>query len=183
MLFEHPPRVESIAKDFSEAMDRLIARLEQATDGAAEFTASPARWSAAQVAYHVAAANEAFAAVITGNVAGAVAAAEDFREPSWAEIQRRVPQRADASKDVWPPARVTRREAVTLLRMSRENFLAMLHALPVSRGLGHCLTHGFVGTISLYQVAEWAAAHVKRHNAQAKRAISEMTLSRCTAPE
>jgi hypothetical protein len=33
------------------------------------------------------------------------------------------------------------------------------------------VTHRVVGTITLYQVGEWATAHTIRHNAQAKRLL------------
>jgi hypothetical protein len=33
------------------------------------------------------------------------------------------------------------------------------------------VTNPLVGTINLYQVGEWAATHVTRHYAQAKRAL------------
>jgi hypothetical protein len=35
------------------------------------------------------------------------------------------------------------------------------------------ITSSLVGTISLYQVCEWATAHVIRHNKQAKLALGE----------
>jgi hypothetical protein len=38
---------------------------------------------------------------------------------------------------------------------------------------GHELTHALVGTISVYQLGEWATAHIKRHNRQAKRVLGE----------
>jgi hypothetical protein len=35
------------------------------------------------------------------------------------------------------------------------------------------ITHPIVGTITLYQLGDWATAHVIRHNRQAKRVLGE----------
>jgi len=35
------------------------------------------------------------------------------------------------------------------------------------------ITHSLVGTINIYQLAEWATAHIARHNKQAKRVLGE----------
>jgi hypothetical protein len=35
------------------------------------------------------------------------------------------------------------------------------------------ITHPIVGRISVYQIGEWATAHVIRHNRQAKRALGQ----------
>ena len=48
-----------------------------------------------------------------------------------------------------------------------------LDGLTPERGRGQGITNPMVGTISVYQIAEWAIAHVKRHNRQAKRALGE----------
>jgi hypothetical protein len=44
-------------------------------------------------------------------------------------------------------------------------------ALTPERGGRMGVTHAIVGTISVYQIAEWATAHVARHNRQAKRVL------------
>jgi hypothetical protein len=38
---------------------------------------------------------------------------------------------------------------------------------------GLCITHRAVGTITLYQVGDFAIAHMIRHNHQAKRVLGE----------
>jgi len=35
------------------------------------------------------------------------------------------------------------------------------------------VTNAVVGTINVYQLAEWATAHIARHNKQAKRILGE----------
>ena len=44
--------------------------------------------------------------------------------------------------------------------------------LTAERGSTTGITNPIVGTISLYQVGEWAASHVARHYQQAKRALA-----------
>ena len=47
-----------------------------------------------------------------------------------------------------------------------------LDAVTPERGAGHCITSAIVGgAINLYQVGEWATAHVIRHNKQAKQVL------------
>jgi hypothetical protein len=48
-----------------------------------------------------------------------------------------------------------------------------LDTLTPARGARTGITHQIVGTISLYQLGEWATAHVIRHNRQAKRVLGE----------
>jgi hypothetical protein len=48
-----------------------------------------------------------------------------------------------------------------------------LDSLTFERGTSLGLTNRIVGTITLYQVGEWATAHVARHNRQAKRALGQ----------
>ena len=40
------------------------------------------------------------------------------------------------------------------------------------------ITHAVVGTISVYQLGEWATAHIARHNRQAKRVLGEGLIRR-----
>jgi hypothetical protein len=35
------------------------------------------------------------------------------------------------------------------------------------------LTHPLVGSITVYQIGDWATAHIIRHNRQAKRVLGE----------
>ena len=49
-----------------------------------------------------------------------------------------------------------------------------LDAVTPDRGAGLCITSPIVGgAINLYQVAEWATAHVIRHNKQAKQVVGK----------
>ena len=46
-------------------------------------------------------------------------------------------------------------------------------ALTAERGAHLGVTNAIVGTISVYQIGEWATAHIARHNRQAKRVLGE----------
>ena len=52
------------------------------------------------------------------------------------------------------------------MRMARA-----LDRLTPERGSGMGLTHPITGPISVYQIGDWATAHVIRHNQQAKRVL------------
>ena len=54
-------------------------------------------------------------------------------------------------------------------RASRDRMLQAIRGIPESRGLW--TVKSMLGLVTVYQVGEWATAHVARHNAQAKRAI------------
>jgi hypothetical protein len=67
---------------------------------------------------------------------------------------------------------VRRTEAVAALEASGTKMARAFDALTPERArLG--ITHNVVGTINVYQLAEWATAHIARHNKQAKRVLGE----------
>jgi hypothetical protein len=166
----HGERVAGLGAAFDEAIGRFITRLERA--GAAAAAAPPdGGWSAAQVAWHVALVNESFARLIASG-RGAVPAAEGFVEPDWRDIVEGMPSRLNAPSRVTPPDIVDSGEALARLRASAEHMRAAIVALTPERGV-MCIHSDIVGTISIYQVAEWATAHAIRHNRQAKRALGE----------
>ena len=76
----------------------------------------------------------------------------------------------DAPAQFHPPAGVAAGDALEKLRGSQQRMVDALAGLDESRaGL---TVKSTVGTpITLYQVGNWAAAHVARHNAQVKRAL------------
>jgi hypothetical protein len=170
-LSSHQARIDRLRAAFVEANSRLIARLERAPDDAAE-RADEGRWSAAQIGWHVAAVSSRFAGLIAGDVAGAAPLPADFRERDWREIASGIPDRLRAPSSVRPPLLVTRADAIGALRTSGDRMAAALDRLDPERGAHHGITTPIVGGfITLYQVGEWAAAHVARHNKQAKQLL------------
>ena len=61
--------------------------------------------------------------------------------------------------------------AIEKLRASADAVRAALASLTPERGLGYTLKTSIVGEISVYQIGDWATAHVIRHNAQAKHVL------------
>lgn len=170
-MIDHAARVARIVREFGEAVERLAARLERADERAARARPADGGWSAAQIAWHVAAVNGWFArGVETGD--GAQPPAAGFVEREWRDIAAGIPSGLQAPRGVHPPEEVDPREAVTRLRASSARLTAALAALTPARAR-LCVQSPIVGAISVYQLGEWATAHAIRHNRQAKRALGE----------
>jgi hypothetical protein len=95
----------------------------------------------------------------------------DFVERAWEAIADGMPEKAQAPSRLQPTGAVTRDEALALLAASRDKLIAAARALDPERAL-LTIDPPLVGCISLYQVGEWAAVHVIRHNKQMKRLLS-----------
>ncbi len=95
--------------------------------------------------------------------------ARRFLERPWREIVPTIPGRLQAPASVQPPPVVTRMDAIALLEASGVRMARALDAVTPERGARHGIISPIVGgAINLYQVGEWATAHVIRHNKQAK---------------
>jgi hypothetical protein len=171
----HLSHVRHLRESFVEANERLVARLRGATDAAAERAADGA-WSAAQIGWHVATVTTRFAAMMAGDLAVAQALPADFREREWAEIAAGIPDRAQAPAAVVPPPAVSREAAIAALEASGTKMARALDSLTPERGGRMGITHPVVGTITVYQLGDWATAHVIRHNRQAKRVLAHAHL-------
>lgn len=167
----HLARVRHLRESFAEANERLVARLRRADHAAAERPSEGGGWSAARIGWHVAAVTTRFAAVVGGDVPG-VPLPSDFTERGWGDIEAAIPARLRAADAFVPPPRVTRDEAVAALEAAAVRLASALDRLTPERATTTGLTHPIVGgAINLYQVGEWATAHVIRHNRQAKAVL------------
>jgi hypothetical protein len=166
---DHLARVRHLREAFAAANERLVKRLRGADDHAAE-RAPEGGWSAAQIGWHVAAVNTRFAAVIAGDVAAAQPLPPGFVERPWQVIASAIPEKLQATTAVPPPV-VHTRDAIAALEASALKMARAFDALTLERGAALGVTSPIVGTINLYQVGEWATAHIARHNAQAKRVL------------
>ena len=169
---EHLARVRHLRETFVEANERLVTRLRRASDEAAGREGDGV-WSAAQIGWHVAMVTTRFAGLISGDVAGPQPLGEAFRERPWAEIAPTIPDRAKAPTAVLPPPGVRRTDAVAALEAAGMKMARAFDTLTPDRGGRMGITHAMVGTINVYQIGEWATAHIMRHNRQAKRALGE----------
>src|SRR4051812_36130760 len=91
----HAERGSQLRESFDEANLRLVARLRDASDEAAERPAAGG-WSASQIGWHVAEVTMRFAGMISGEVPAPVPALEDFRERAWTDVAASIPDRLEA---------------------------------------------------------------------------------------
>ncbi|MDQ3068820.1 MAG: DinB family protein [Acidobacteriota bacterium] len=169
-MIDHALRVAAVTSQFDEAMVRFQSRLSEAAAQAPRVPAEGA-WTIAQVAWHVGAVNDAFAKVIDGTFPVAQQPAADFVEREWEAIRSAIPEKLQAPSRVHPPDEVTLPEAVAKLSATGARLTAALRELSAERA--RFTYESMLGRISLYQVGEWATAHVIRHNKQVKRLLSE----------
>jgi len=165
----HTDRVAHTIAAFESAMDRLLARLESVSEAEAARSPADGGWSVAGITWHVAVATEGLASLVDGTRPLARAPEPDFVETPFSDITARVPDRLDAPEAFHPPADLTMAIALERLKVSRTRFVEAYRALPEARGLW--TVKSILGLISVYQVGDWAVAHVMRHNAQAKRTL------------
>ena len=171
-LSEHVARVRHLRETFAEANERLVARLRRVADQDAE-RAPAGGWSAAQIGWHVAKATTRFAGLVSGDIPGPQPFAADFRPRPWDEVAAAIPGKLQASVALQPPAGVRREDAIAELEASAMRMARAFDALTPERGARFGVTHPITGPITVYQIAEWATAHVIRHNRQAKRVLGE----------
>ena len=115
--------------------------------------------------------NTRFAALIAGDVPAAKPLPDDFRGKAVARIAAEMPGKLQAPAAAVPPPVVTRHDAIAALESSAVKMARAFDTLTPERGGRIGVTNPLVGTINLYQVGEWAATHVERHDTQAQRAL------------
>ena len=170
---EHLTRVRHLRESFAEANERLVARLRRVDDHAAEKHAA-GDWSAAQIGWHVAKVSARFAGIMSGELPGAQPLPDGFQPREWSELVAGIPAKLKAPSIAEPPSSVRRSEAISRLEASGVRMAHAFDTLTPERGAGLGITSPVVGaTITLYQLGEWATAHVIRHNRQAKRVLGE----------
>jgi uncharacterized damage-inducible protein DinB len=171
----HDVRIARVGDAYREAHARFVTRVRGA-GVLAERVPPGGGWSVAQIAWHVATVDGTFAAIMAGERPSLVLP-PDFRERSWREIAAGIPDRLEATGPSVPPEVMRVTDALAALERSSAQIEAALGVLTPVRGSRQGITHRIVGTISLYQVGEWAVAHTIRHNAQAKRVLSSLAPS------
>ena len=171
---DHLSRVRHLREEFASANERLVKRLRASDYHAAERTPPGGGWSAAQVGWHVATVNTRFAALIAGEIPAAKPLPDDFTERPWNAIAAELPEKIQASAAAMPPAQVTCHDAVAMLESSAVKMARAFDTLTAERGSRIGVSNQLVGTINLYQVGEWAASHVARHDAQARKSLEQV---------
>jgi len=167
----HEARIARMRAAYRESHGRFVQRLKSLSADLAQRTPPGGGWSAAQIGWHVAAVDASFAALVSGE-RPAPALPESFVERAWSDVIASIPDRLEASGSVVPPAAVPIGDVLRALEESAAKLDAALAGLTPARGSRFGVTHEAVGTVSLYQVGDWAVAHTIRHNAQAKRVLA-----------
>ena len=170
-LRAHYTRVTHLREALASANESLVARLRSADHHVAEAAPAGGGWSVAQTGWHVAAVTSRFAGLVSGEVAGAQPLPDGYAEREWSTIAAAIPGTLQASAAVAPPPKVTRDEAVAALEQSGVRMARALDQLTPERGGRFGVTHPLVGTITIYQLVDWAATHVERHARQVARCL------------
>lgn len=157
-------RAAAILARFTAAHQFLLSKLRELGAEAAEHHPSADRWSAAQVGAHVAMANEWTAGVLTGAKPLARPAPQGFTEQFSGQRGPGIPWNVKAFP-LHPPDIISCDHTVERLRISGHRLSRAIASLTPERGAGYCVTLG-VGMLSLFELADYAAAHVMRHAAE-----------------
>ena len=170
----HLARLRHVRESFAAANERLVARLRRVEHAAAERAPADGGWSASQIGWHVAAVTTRFANLVSGDAPGVQPLPDGFVERDWNEIVAGIAPTLQAPRGTEPPPQVTRDEAVAALEAAGVRMARALDRVTPERGGRFGLSSAIVGgTINVYQLGEWATAHVIRHNRQAKRVLGE----------
>jgi hypothetical protein len=172
----HEARIQTIVEGITAAQQSFSARFATISDDAAIVAAPDNGWSAAEVAMHVAITNEWVADVLSGHIQAAQPAPPNFRE-DWSSIV--VAERLKTFPALEPPAGVTKRQASNRLAVADNHLLTA--ASQLDEGRAQQVVKFPFGTLSLYQVGEFAAIHANRHEAQLQRIEASTQLATVTA--
>jgi DinB superfamily len=170
MVDAHDDRIDRMCRAYRDAHCRFVERLARVPAERAEAAPAEGGWSAAQVGWHVAAVDAVFAGLLSGD-RPSQRLADDFRKRDWSEVAAAIPPTLEASRAVMPPPDVRYGDALSALAESSAKLERALRALTPDRGAQFGVTHRAIGTVTLYQLGEWATAHTIRHNVQAKRIL------------
>jgi hypothetical protein len=161
-------RAAIILARFTATQSRFSSKLRNLPPGVAEDRPDARSWTPAQIGCHVAMANDWIARVLTGATAAAERAPGDFSEQFDASA---LPPTEETFPDFVPPYPVSRDAALERLRASSQYVAKAIAAMTAEQGTRSCVKLGF-GTLSLYELADFAATHMTRHLAQVDRTIS-----------
>jgi len=166
-MARHEDRVGAIRSAFTEANDRMIARLDQLEPTVA-VDSTGAGWTAAQIGWHTAKTTEFLAGALAGEIEDmSIPVPDDFTE-QLASLQ--LPDRMRTFPFLEPPDEVSKEDALTRLRASAGTFTDALSTATAERCASTCVKMPF-GVFSIYEVGEFTCAHIHRHLAQIDRTV------------
>ena len=175
-MASHDERLQAIRAAFARENSVLASKVEQLDDRTATLAPQDA-WSAAQIAWHVALTTELLSGALSGaNASMLVPRPEGFQEVL-ATLQ--LPAKMKTFPMLEPPADPTRAESVSRLRASQDTFATALQAVTPNRCATQCVQLPLppgagraFGVFSLYEIGEFAVAHVVRHTGQVERTVA-----------
>jgi hypothetical protein len=162
-------RAATILARFNSAHNDLMWKLRDCAFDAAEQFPGDEGWSAAQIGCHVAMVNEQMAAVLLGEKELAQPVAADFTESFDPRV---LPPKLKTSTSLEPPEVIGIDSALARLRASGHHMSKAIASLTEERGSRYCVKMPF-GTLSLFELADFTAAHVSRHVSQVQRAVGK----------
>lgn len=166
----HTARIDALRAAFDQASVRFLVRYDTTTLDEAVAVPPDGGWTAAQIAAHVAALNRVMAGIVSGRIERATPPPDGFVERPWPEIAAGLSGRLEAPASVSAPPTMSRASARDAFETSRALVLDTFATLDATRARHVFIAPPF-GTISLYQVGDFLAAHLVRHNAQMKRLL------------
>jgi hypothetical protein len=161
-------RAATILARFHAAHNALVGKLRELTPETAEHRPAADAWSAAQIGFHVATTNEWAACVLDGSMPMAQPAPAEFQESF---NPKGTPSQIKTLPPLEPPSVVSSEVALEKLRASGHHLSKAIASLTAERGARYCVSLPF-GTLSLFELADFTAAHVARHVGQIERTIA-----------
>jgi hypothetical protein len=158
-------------KYYESTRDRFLAATAGLSDAQWRWKASPERWSAAEVAEHVAVAEADIRGRIEPGFAGPEASAEERKKTAGKDeiILHAVPDRShkvSAPDRLRPTGRfATRADAVKAFEEARAKNIELLRSSPIDLR-AHVFPHPVLGPVDGMQMMLFIAAHSARHTEQ-----------------
>jgi uncharacterized damage-inducible protein DinB len=157
-------RAAAILARFTATCSTFTSKLRDLPPGLAEVRPDRDSWSPAQIGCHIAMSNEW--------IANALAGLEPHARPIAERMSAFDPSGLAPTEESFPalvpPNPVSREVALERLRNSSQRVSRAIAALSSERGTTEGVTLA-VGTMSLYELADYAATHMARHLAQVER--------------
>lgn len=167
-MSRHSDRIDGILAAFEKSQQSFVSELEGVDATTAQRAPANGGWNPAQIGWHVGVTNEMIAAMLTGEAPLAQLAPEDFQEQAWGSMT--IPEKIQTFPQLEPPADIDLAAALDRLEYGARAFADALRSISADRASNYIVRFPF-GTLSLYQLGEFAAAHNDRHAAQLKRAL------------
>jgi len=165
----HAQRIQAVRERFAQVNEALASEVEALDAETAVRNPEPDCWSPAQIAHHVALTTGFLSGALSGSIAELLKPRPDDFQETLASLDMSEPIKTFPM--LVPPADTDPVDAVSRLRASRDTFEGALDTVSEERCGAECVQLPF-GLFSLYEIAEFTAAHVVRHTGQVRRVVA-----------